>query len=153
MEIVGKLILMVLLIGALGLGVTEIAGRDVSDVDIPFKPVKDYSKDPSINSYKKVLSMEAQQRTTVVEVDQNLQVPDTLWNKDAETQTSEVETNLTLSVAQKLASANSLPELRSKMLQWHKKYHRALRTGKNRQIEVALSNYKNYKEALEIKQF
>ncbi|MCH8029847.1 MAG: hypothetical protein IH874_07950 [Candidatus Dadabacteria bacterium] len=154
MEIVGKLVLMVLLIGALGLGVSEIVVRDVSDVDIPFKPVKDNSDNQSIKDYKKVLSMEAKQRTTVVEVDDSIQVPDTLWNQDADVQyTTEVKNKTTVSVAQKLADANSITELRSKMLLWHKKYHSALRSDKNRQIDVALQNYKNHKEALEIKQY
>ncbi|MCH8029846.1 MAG: hypothetical protein IH874_07945 [Candidatus Dadabacteria bacterium] len=152
MEVVGKMMILFVLIGGLGLGVSEILTRDIAEVDIlgiPFK-FSDDDKE-AIDQYKEELTTEAKGYMQEVKPISNKPAPETLWKQDAE---ESVLNNgeVKKSIALNLAEANSSAELRKEMLLWHKKYHRALRSGSDRDVRVALENYQNYKSALDLKQ-
>ena len=123
MEIIGKLMFLFILVGGLGLGVSEIAKRDFSEVDIPFKAANDNLLDQeTLDKYKKALEFEADAEVVAVKDDKNVEVPDKLWSGTVNGNYVDSEEAI------ELANNNSAPELRSQMLYWHKKYHKALQS-------------------------
>jgi hypothetical protein len=56
-----------------------------------------------------------------------------------------------LQEVKKLADKNSLNVLEEQMDYWYKRYQKALQSGQIQESNYAYSQYKNYKEALEIK--
>lgn len=57
----------------------------------------------------------------------------------------------TSETAKRLAEGNSPSELRNKMDFWNREYQKALQSGNTKKANVAYSEYKNYKGALDIK--
>lgn len=75
--------------------------------------------------------------------------PEKLWTETYDK--PEPSENSTLQEAKKLADRNSLNVLEEKMHYWYNRYQKALRSGQIQESKYSYTQYKNYKEALEIK--
>lgn len=146
MEVIGKLVFLFILVGGLGLGVSEIAKRDFSEVDIPFKAANDNLLDQeTLDKYKRALEFEADAEVVIVKDKTDVKAPNKLWASAVTGNSANAEE------AKVLADNNSARELRSQMLYWHKKYHNALKSDSKSEITDNMGKYNTYKVALDIK--
>lgn len=152
MEVVGKMMILFVLIGGLGLGVSEIMTRDVSEIDILDIPFRSANDDlDAIDQYKEELITESEGYMHEVKQTSDVPAPDALWKQEAD-ENFVSNAHAGSSIAEKLAYSNTSTDLRKKMLLWHKKYHSALRNnGSKKDVQVAYESYQNYKAALDLK--
>jgi hypothetical protein len=150
METIGK-ILSLTLLAIFGTAGTVIyftdPGKSPSIITQSVSHSRDSESEPDNNidysAYKEGLSKHYFETENPAAKNSESQKQHTLWTNTYDAPSREVRS---------LAEGNSMNRLRENMNYWNNRYHEALRVGNRKGANDAYREYRNYKEAIEVKE-
>jgi hypothetical protein len=153
METIGKILSLTLFVifGAAA-GVVYLADSDFSPESL-FKndsvSNSNEYKDIDVSSHRKRLLDNYLEERPSGETHSKPQKQKELWTNTYDDSVTRYSTS---EEVKRLAEENSLSELREKMDYWYDRYDKAIQSGRRQGANEAYRKYKNYKEALRIKE-